>query len=286
MKTVHVICGPTAGGKSARALELAAQLNGAIINADSMQLYDALPTLTAQPSQEDFKKAPHLLYGALHPNDPSSAGNWRELAVPAIEKVLASGKTPIITGGSGLYIKALIEGLSPIPDIPAEIRARVSAHHDKIDTPAFYEELRQRDPDMAARLDRNNKARLIRAMEVIEATGRSLADWQKQDRLAPPADWNFEIELIMPERDELYDRCNRRFEAMLESGALDEVKALDEKIDKGEVAEGVPITKALGFIPLRAWLKGQITKDEAIERSQAETRQYAKRQVTWFRHQI
>lgn len=286
LKTVHIIAGPTASGKSARALELAAQKNGVIINADSMQVFDALPILTAQPPKEDKEKAPHVLYAHLHPNDSCSAGRWREMAETIIEKTLAAGQTPIVCGGSGLYIKALIEGLSPIPETPPEIRESIVALHEELGTPAFFEELNRRDPLTAARLDPGNKARLIRAMEVLEATGKPLAEWQGEDKLAPPAHWRFEIETIMPDREELYRRCNERFLQMLENGALHEVENLSEEIDKGEIFENAPVTKALGFTELRAYIKGKMSKEDAIERAQTETRHYAKRQVTWFRHQL
>jgi tRNA dimethylallyltransferase len=283
---IHIIAGPTASGKSARALELAAQKNGVVINADSMQVYDALPILTAQPSEEDKEKAPHLLYGALSPNETCSAGRWCDMARTAIEETLKNDQTPIITGGSGLYIKALMEGLSPIPEVPPEIRGSLNALHAEIGTEKLYDELKKHDPLTAANLDPSNPMRIIRALEVFEHTGQPLAAWQKEDKLAPPADWDFKVEIIIPERDVLHDRCNRRFDLMLKSGALDEVKDLSDKIDAREIPETVAITKALGFKPLRAHIKEQLSKEAAIEQSQAETRQYAKRQITWFRNQM
>ena len=220
-QTIHIIAGPTASGKSAKALELAQKLDGVIINCDSMQLYDDLPILSAQPSAQDLNTAPHRLYAALHPNDVCSAGNWRELALPIIHEVLDAGQTPIICGGTGLYIKALIDGLSPMPDIPEEVRERVVARYETLGAEKFYAELEARDPVMAARFHVNHKARVIRAMEVLEATGKSLAEWQKLDREGPPDHWNFEIHKTLPEREELYRRCNERFEWMIDHGALD-----------------------------------------------------------------
>lgn len=267
-------------------MELARALDGVIINCDSMQLYDDLPILSAQPPATDKAEIPHRLYGELHPDEVCSAGNWRELAEPVIEEVLASGQTPIVCGGTGLYIKALMDGLSPMPDIPDEVRSAVVARYEEIGAQAFYEELESRDPQMAARFHVNHKARIIRAMEVLEATGRSLAEWQKEDRLPPPDHWNFEIHKILPERDELYRRCNERFVWMVENGALQEVADFEKRLESGEVKEGVPLCKALGFKQLRAHLRGEMSIEDAISRAQGITRRYAKRQVTWFRNQL
>lgn len=285
-KTIYVIGGPTASGKSALALKLAAEKNGVIINADSVQIYDALPILTAQPSAEDKVRAPHELYGILHPDKASSAGKWRDVAETLIHSVLDKGQTPIVVGGSGLYIKALIEGFAPIPDIPDDVRERAIALQEELGNPGFHAELQKRDRVMAERFHPQHTARLIRAWEVIEATGRSLADWQEEPNIMPPEDWAFDVTLVMPEREELRRRCDMRFDLMLDSGALEEVEALDALIESGEVTPDALITRALGFKPLRSYLKGEISKEEAIEKSQTETRQYAKRQTTWFKHQI
>ncbi|MCB1529470.1 MAG: tRNA (adenosine(37)-N6)-dimethylallyltransferase MiaA [Rhodospirillales bacterium] len=285
-KTVHIIGGPTASGKSALALKLAAERNGVILNADSMQVYDALPILTAQPSEEDKEQAPHDLYGALHPNESCSAGNWREMVISRIAQILEEGHTPIVVGGSGLYLKALTEGLSPIPDIPEDIRRAAAARQKEMGNPAFHAALEKRDPVMARRFHPYHTARLVRAWEVLEATGKTLAEWQKHPRLRPPDAWKFEITLVLPERDTLRERCDQRFLRMLENGAAEEAEAFMERLDKGEVHESAPIVKALGFRALRDWISGQTSKEEAIEKASAQTRQYAKRQVTWFRNQV
>ncbi len=286
LATVHIIAGPTASGKSDTAIQLAEKLDGVIINCDSQQIYDGLPLLSAQPSDEDKDRVPHRLYATLHPNDVCSAGNYREIAEPVINEVIESGKTPIICGGTGLYIKALIDGLSPIPDIPEDIRDAVVARYEKIGAEAFYAELEARDPEMASRFHVNHKARIIRAMEVLEATGKSLAEWQEMPRSGPPENWQFEIHKILPEREDLYDRCNRRFEWMVENGALEETKEFTARLESEDVKEGVPLCKALGFRELRAHLNGELELDEAIETAQGITRRYAKRQVTWFRNQL
>ena len=285
-QTIFIIGGPTASGKSALAMELAVKHQGVIINADSMQIYDGLPVLTAQPSAEDKSTHPHELYGALHPNESCSAGNWREMVEPLIEQTLVKGKAPIIVGGSGLYINALIKGLSPIPDMPEDIRAAASAKQKELGNPAFHAELAKRDPVMAERLEPYNTARLVRAWEVLEATGKSLAEWQKMPRLGPPENWQFDITLVMPERETLYGRCNSRLEWMLENGALEELEEFNQSIEQGDIKADALLTHALGAEPLTAYLNGTMSKAEAIEKAQGETRQYAKRQVTWFRHQI
>ncbi|GJL86201.1 MAG: tRNA dimethylallyltransferase [Micavibrio sp.] len=283
---IHIIAGPTASGKSARAIELAQAENGVIINCDSIQLYDGLPILTAKPSEEDKGQAPHKLYGTLHPNDICSAGHWCEIVKPLIEETLAAGQNPIITGGTGLYIKALMQGLSPIPDIPDDIKQAAIEKQKQLGNPAFHEELQKHDPVMAERLHPSNTARLVRAWEVLEATEKSLAEWQELDRLAPPEDWNFDLEIISPAREELYRRCNDRFIQMLEIGALEEVEDFSKKLDGAEVDSHVPLVKALGFNHLREYQRGNMSKEDAITLSQGETRRYAKRQVTWFRNQL
>lgn len=286
IQIIHIIAGPTASGKSARALEVAKQMDGEIVNCDSMQVYDGLHTLTAQPPEEDLKQATHHLYSCRHPNDVCSAGNWREMVEPLIQDILTREKTPIIVGGSGLYIKALTDGLSPMPDVPDEIRSAVVARYEKIGAIAFYDELLARDPVMAKRFHVNHKARIIRSMEVLEATGKSLAEWQELERLSPPQNWDFKIEIIIPERPILHDRCNKRFDWMLENGALEEVEEFTARIKSGEVKEAIPLTKALGYRELLAYIKGDLTREEACAGAKAKTRQYAKQQVTWFRNQM
>ena len=267
-------------------MELAREHHGVIINCDSLQIYDGLPLLTAQPSDKDKEEIPHRLYAALHPNEVCSAGNWRELAEPVIHEVINEGKTPIICGGTGLYIKAMIDGLSPMPDIPDEVREAVVAKYEEIGAEKFYAELKARDPIMAERFHVNHKARIIRAMEVLEATGKSLAEWQELPRIAPPENWDFQIHKIIPEREILYARCHERFDWMMDNGALDEAAGFDKRIQNGEINDGVPLCKALGFKPLRAYLNGETSLEDAITQSKQDTRHYAKRQTTWFNNQL
>lgn len=272
---VIVIAGPTASGKSALALSLAREKNGIIINADSLQLYDALPLLTAQPSESEKNQAPHRLYAVLKPGEICSAGRWRELALGEIEAALSQGQLPLIVGGTGFYIKALMEGLSPVPAVPADIRAAVMEKHAEMGAAAFHEWLATVDPEAAARLNPNDTQRVIRALEVYEATGTPLSHWQQLPPVPPPAHLEFEVRLVLPPREELFTRCDNRFLKMMEQGALEEVRSY----------EG-PDSKALGYAELRAHLAGEMKLEDAIALAQQKTRNYAKRQTTWFKNQM
>lgn len=284
-KRIHIIAGPTASGKSALALARATEMNGVIINADSRQIYEGLPLLTAQPTACDFEKAPHKLYGVLHPNDPCSAGLWCAMAKEEIETCFKNGQTPIITGGTGLYIKALIEGLSPIPSVPDGIRAAAVQKQKDLGNPAFHEELKRIDSETAALYHPMHTARLIHAYEVFMATGKPLAQWQKMPKEGPPDEWAFDMTLVMPPRDVLYARCNQRFVQMMEMGAPEELATFDARVTSGDVSTKSILIKTIGADPIRQWQTGQMSKDDAIALAQAETRQYAKRQVTWFKNQ-
>lgn len=276
---ITVIAGPTASGKSGHALNIARQNNGTIINADSLQIYDALPILTAQPEAADLAAAPHFLYGILPPTAQSTAAAWAALAVQAIEETMDKGRMPIVVGGTGLYLKALLRGLSPIPSVPEAVRQEARARHKEIGAMAFYADLSAHDPLMAGRLHPNDTQRVIRAWEVVVATGQSLADWQD----APPQPlrphWRYDVTLILPPRDVLYARCDARFLQMVTAGVLDEVAAYDGPADAA-------CTKALGYAPLAAHLRGEITLENAVAKAQQDTRNYAKRQVTWFKGQL
>lgn len=286
MNTIHIIAGPTASGKSALALEHAMEMDGEIINADSRQIYDCLPILSAQPSDDEKKLVPHHLYGTLHPNESCSAGLWLGLVRDKITDTLARGKTPFVVGGTGLYLKALMEGLSPIPQVPDDIRAAANALCAEIGPVALHQRLSDRDPETAALYHPNHTARIIHAWEILEMTGKGLAHWQSLPKNAPPVDWRFEVTLVMPDRQTLYDRCDRRFEAMLENGAMEEAEAFDNAIATGTISKDAIVTKTIGLAPLRALRLGAISKEEATSLAQTETRQYAKRQMTWFRNQL
>lgn len=285
-RPVLVIGGPTATGKSALAVALAEQLGGEVINADSMQVYRDLPILTAQPDAATQARVPHRLYGVLDLDERCSAGRWLTMATAAIDRARAAGRLPIVVGGSGLYLRALMGGLADIPDIPAEVRARLAAQLEAIGAPAFHGELARRDPEMAARLQPGDRQRLIRAAEVLEATGRSLADWQRDAKPALPGrpPMTFRTVLVAPPREALYAACNARFLAMLEQGALEEVRRLATR--SAGLDPSLPGLKALGLPALLAYGRGELPLDEAIRQAQSATRHYAKRQVTWFSRQF
>ena len=275
---VLVAAGPTASGKSALAMRLAQSLDGVLICADALQLYRDAPILSAAPSDGDKARVPHLLYGILSPDETSSAAHWASLASSAITAVQAQGKLPILVGGTGLYLKALMHGLSPMPDVPASLRETARALAAEIGARALHARLAGRDPVMAARLRPSDTQRVTRAWEVLEATGRSLAEWQAGAGKPFPARW-FSI-LLDPPRTELYEACNARFLTMVEAGGLEEAQRF---ID---APSSLPLLKTLGLKELIRHLKGEIEREEAITLAQASTRRYAKRQVTWFRHQM
>lgn len=283
---ITIICGPTASGKSALAVALARQGNGIIINADSMQIYDALPILTARPSAQEQQELPHRLYATVPPAAACSAQLWRDMAVAEIEAAFLQNKPPVVVGGTGLYLKALVYGLSAMPDTPPEIRAMANARQAKLGNPAFHADLQLRDPVMAGRLNPNDTQRLIRAWEVFEATGKSLANWQEMPLQGPPPEWCFRIIIKTPARDSLHAACDRRFDAMMDQGAMEEVAALKSLIRSGAVPGDASITHALGFRALSRMQDGAIDLDQAKTLARTETRQYAKRQDTWFRHQM
>jgi len=281
MKPAIVIAGPTASGKSGLALAVAKEFGGWVINSDSMQIYDVMRVLTARPSLEDEETLPHHLYGILPPSEICSAARWRDMAAAEIQNAWHAGAIPIVVGGTGLYLRALTEGLSPIPTIPANIREQARTMLNTLGNETFHEMLSHRDPEMAKRLDPGNSQRLSRAWEVIEATGRSLADWQKEpSEGAVVAHW---LTLALdPPRDSLNASCDGRFRQMMDRGALEEAQAMASL----NLSPDCPATKALGLPDLIAHLSGSLTLEDAIQRGCQSTKAYAKRQGTWFRHQI
>lgn len=281
-----IIGGPTAGGKSALALAIAQAHNGCIINADALQIYDDLPILTAQPDAQDHAAAPHLLYGTAHPDDRYSAARWRYAALAAIGACHAAGQLPVITGGTGFYISALLQGLSPIPEVTPENRAAAQAAWEDLGTQGLFDLLQKHDAAAAARLEAENPRRLIRAYEVLLQTGQTLAHWQDVPREGPPADMRFYTIVVSPERGALHARCAARMGLMEKAGMFDEVAAFAARIARGDVAPDAPLTHACGYAPLAAFLRGGMTKDKALELMLADTRQYAKRQQTWFKNQL
>ncbi len=280
-KAIIVVAGPTATGKSKLAMDLALRINGAVINADSMQVYRDLRVLTARPSRTEMAGVPHHLYGILSATEPCSAARWRDLAEGQLASCIDRGQVPILVGGTGLYLRALLDGLAPVPDVPRSTRVEAERLFDTIGATAFHDQLRSRDPKMAGRLKPRDRQRLIRAWEVVTATGRSLADWQTLPHSPPYPAPHFKIVLRL-ERTALYEACDRRFETMMAAGALDEVRALERR----GLDPRLPAMKALGVPSLRRHLHGAIDLETAVNRAKRATRHYAKRQTTWFRHQM
>lgn len=278
--SIILIAGPTASGKSALALRLAAEVGGAIINADSMQVYAAAPVLTAQPSADEQALQPHRLYGIAAVDEDWSVGRWLKAAAAAVAETRAEGRVPILVGGTGLYFHALTRGLAEIPAIDPAIREPLRA---EVDLPRLRRELAARDPEAAARLGVNDRARITRALEVVLSTGRTLGDWQREAATRPLVRRQEARALVVaPARADLHARIDRRFEQMMAMGALDEVATL---LGLG-LAPGVGVMKAIGIRPLSRALHAEIPVEQAIDEAKAETRQYAKRQETWFRNQM
>jgi len=276
-----VVAGPTASGKSGLALRVAEEFGGWVINADSMQVYDTLRLLTARPSPADEARLPHRLYGVLPPSEVCSAARWAAMAAAAMAEAWAAKRVPVLVGGTGLYLRAAMDGLSPIPEIPDAIRDESRALLARLGNESFHALLGGRDPVMAARLDPGNSQRLARAWEVIETTGRSLAEWQAEPRQGAIAA-NWLALTLLPPRDSLYAACDGRFLAMMASGAISEAEAMASL----GLDPALPAMKALGLAELIASLRGELPQAEAVERAQRATRNYAKRQLTWFRHQM
>jgi len=279
--TVVILYGPTASGKSGLAVALAERIGGTIINADSLQIYRELEILTARPQADALARAPHRLYGVLPATTPGSTAWWRDTALTEIETALADGRTPIVTGGTGLYIKTLIEGLSPLPGTNEAAREQATRLYRTLGGDAFRGELARRDPATAARLAPGDRQRLIRAWEVVESTGTPLSAWQSQPR-DPGHALQFRLIGLIPPRAELYAGIDGRFLAMLERGACAEAR----RFDALGVAPTLPANKALGLPELRRHIHGEIGLEEAVRLAQQATRNYAKRQLTWFRHQL
>ncbi|MFO1248335.1 MAG: tRNA (adenosine(37)-N6)-dimethylallyltransferase MiaA [Alphaproteobacteria bacterium] len=275
-----LIAGPTASGKSQAALELAEQIGGVVINADSMQVYREAPILTAQPGEADKAQVPHLLYGHVSAREVYSVGRWRADAAQALEEARAMKRVPIFVGGTGMYFMALTEGLADIPPTSPEIRDAARALLDDIGVEALHARLTDRDPVTAAKLRPSDPQRVLRAFEVFEATGRPLAEWQDAPGAPLLKDARLACFVLDPPRPELRARIAARFEGMVDEGGLDEARALDG------IDPALPAAKLLGLRPLQAFAAGTLTREEALDAAITATRQFAKRQMTWFRHRM
>jgi len=277
-----LIAGPTASGKSALALELALATGGIVINADSMQVYRDLRVITARPSQDEEARAPHRLYGHVDAAVNFSAGAWVADAAKVLEEAKAEARLPIFIGGTGLYFKALTAGLSVVPPIPAEVREDVRARLERNGAEALHAELARRDSLAAERLNLRDRTRIARALEVVEATGRSLLDWHREGQPPLLPKDSFRAVFLAPDRDALYARIDARFDAMLDAGALEEV----ERLAARQLDPLLPAMKAHGVPALIRHLRGELSLEQAATIGRADTRHYAKRQFTWFRHQL
>ncbi|PWJ89844.1 tRNA dimethylallyltransferase [Mesorhizobium loti] len=282
MKNAILIAGPTASGKSALALDLAERKGGVIVNTDSMQGYSVLDVLTARPEAADLARAPHFLYGHVHPATAYSTGAWLRDVMKLIDDGTLSGRPVIFVGGTGLYFRALAEGISEMPDIPQRIRDRWRYELKEQGAVKLHGLLLREDSATAMTLKPTDSQRVVRALEVLDASGRSIREWQAE-RGQPLIDrGSARFFVIEPDRAVLVGRIEKRFDQMLDKGALDEVRRLSAL----GLGRDLPAMKAIGVRELQAAMAGEIGFPEAIERAKIATRQYSKRQTTWFRHQL
>ena len=274
-----MIAGPTASGKSQLAIDLARRFGGAVINADSMQLYADLTVLTARPQPQEMQDIPHHLFGICDAAHRASVAEWLGLAATAIANVRAAGQLPIIVGGTGMYLQAGLRGIAPVPDVPADLHQHCIDLYRELGGAKFRDALAGYDADIAARLVDGDSQRLVRAMGVAMATDHPLSWWQQQPHKGALLGRVVTI-AMMPPRPTLYDRINQRFDHMLTHGAVDEVARLMAR----QLDPGLPLMKALGVKPIADFLKGDITKDDAAFIAKRDSRRYAKRQMTWIRN--
>ncbi|HYC75481.1 tRNA (adenosine(37)-N6)-dimethylallyltransferase MiaA [Brevundimonas sp.] len=277
---ITLIAGPTASGKSALALDMAARTGAVIVNADSQQLYADLRVLSARPTAEEEARAEHRLYGVADAADVWSVGRWSRAVAPMLAQLEAAGRPALIVGGTGLYFTSLTKGLADIPDVPLEVRAAAEALYDRLGEAAFRARLATVDGAAAARIEAGDRQRLTRAWAVAGHTGRALSDWTaKTTPLLAPGSWTGLV--VEPDRAALYANCDARVARMVEAGALDEVRAL---VARG-LDPALPAMKAVGVREFAAGLAGEISLEAAVEATRQATRNYAKRQLTWFRNQ-
>jgi tRNA dimethylallyltransferase len=281
-RNIIVIGGPTASGKSAITLDIAAKYNGIVINADSMQIYKDIPIISAQPNKTDQTTVPHKLYGIFEANEFCSVAKWIELAAEQIDLAHNNQQIPIIVGGTGLYIKSLVYGLSEIPEISEETRNKIRRLHQTLGQAELHKLLRHHDPVCAMKININDPQRTMRALEVFTETGIPLSKWQTNQPKTFYEQGQFTQLYLDIDRPTLYENCNNRFEEMIKLGAIEEIANLD----KLEIPYNSQIRKALGARELNEYLKGNLLLDEALNQAKQATRNYAKRQVTWFNNQM
>ncbi len=274
--TVIIVAGPTASGKSALAIDLALRYGGEIVNADSMQVYAGTSIISAAPSEEEKKMVPHYLYEIYPPSKNGTVVEWLKLAVAQIKEIWAKGKLPVVVGGTGLYIDNLINGTTPIPEPSADVREQVK----KIDK--IYAWLQENDAKAAQMLNAADKTRVRRAAEIFLQTGKSIAEWYKEPMVKYLPEADFKVIKILPPAKDLDERCYARFDKMIEQGALEEVRSLLDL----RLPENLPVMKMLGVPELAMFLLGESSFEEAVALAKLHTRQYAKRQRTWFRNKL
>lgn len=277
-----LITGPTASGKSALAVQLAQEVGGAVINADSMQVYDTLRILTARPSDQDMGAIPHFLYGHVSALKAYSTGEWLRDVQVQLDHLRAEGKVPIFVGGTGLYFRALAGGLSDMPEISQDVRCRVRLRLKEEGPEILHSELMRLDAPVARGLEPKDGQRIVRALEVLEETGQSISKFQNRQGPVVIDPQRARKLVVLPDRQVLAGRINRRFAGMLDGGAVEEVERLLQMRPPADL----PIMKAIGVREIGEMLAGRMTRSDVIERASALTRQYAKRQMTWFRNQM
>lgn len=280
---VLVIVGPTASGKSALAAEVAYALNGVVLNCDSMQIYKDIPIIAAAPTEAEKKLVEHRLFEIYDCDKRGNVVDWLNLCVAEIRKLWAENRLPVVVGGTGFYAEALLKGVTPIPETPAEIRKQLQEHLSEVGLAALYAELQQKDAEIAAKLNPNDKTRIIRALEVIAATGIKVSEWYKKPLIQKLPEAHFVTVKIMPSLEVIAERCCLRLDKMVnELGVLNEIKRLQTL----EIADDMPAMKALGVPELSLYIKGQLPLEEALNLAKLHTRQYAKRQRTWLKNKM
>lgn len=280
--SVVVVAGPTASGKSALALNLACRYKGVVINADASQIYKDIPIISAAPDEGDKLRVEHLLYGVLEANERNSVSDWSKRAVEIIKDVWKREKLPIVTGGTGFYIENLVRGVSPIPETKVEIKQKVIEMFNKSGLAGVYEILQREDPDGAKMVNSNDATRVRRALEIFYDTGISINEWFQKPMISLLPEADFQVVVLLPKLSDLEERCSKRFDIMIQNGALEEIRGLMSK----NIAPEMPIMKAIGAPELMSFLKGEVDLEKAVELAKLHTRQYAKRQLTWFRNRL
>lgn len=282
MPKVIVIAGPTASGKSALAIDVARILNSAVLNCDSMQIYKNIPIISAAPSYEDKKLIEHKLYEIYECSKRGNVVEWLNLCVAEIQKLWADNKIPVVVGGTGMYIDALINGITPIPEIPTDIRTEIQQRLECCGLEFLYNFVRQNDATIAQKLNPNDKTRIVRAAEILLYTGKKVSEWYEIPLIKKLPEAEFLVIKILPDINVIEQRCRDRLDKMVELGALKEIEYLAQQ----KISESLPAMKALGVPELMRFIKGECSLEEALSEAKLHTRQYAKRQRTWLKNKL